>query len=147
MSVSCKRCGGSAVVKNGKVRGKARYRCKACLYNFTDGDGRSDYEAQTKQMVVRMYLNNCGLRRIAEILELPLATVFVWVKKAGQIVDDMVKNRPQEGGDIEILELDELYTYVKKSQERARKQAKELANTPAFGLLLIGTDSKLLRLR
>jgi transposase len=147
MSVECKRCGTAKTVKNGLVRGKARFLCKSCGYNFTQGDGRTDYDAKTKQDVVRMYLNNCGFRRIAEILQLPLTTVFAWIKKAGQIVDEMVKERGSEGGDIEILELDELYTYVKKNQERIRKQAKESANTPEFGLLWIGTDSKLLRLR
>ena len=147
MSISCKKCGDLRVIKNGVVREKPRFRCKACGYNFTQGDGRTDYDAQTKQLAVRMYLNNCGFRRVAEILELPLTTVFVWIQRAGQIVDEMVRERAQDTGGIEILEMDELYTYVKKSQENARKQAKESANIPAFGLLLIGTEAKMLRLR
>jgi len=147
MSIQCKRCGGEHTVKNGVVRGKARFRCKACGYNFTSGDGRSEYDAATKQMAVRMYLNNCGFRRIAEIMDVPLATVFTWIQRAGQIVDEMVKQRQEDKGDIEILELDELYTYVKKSQERAKKQGNVSANIPAFGLLLIGTEARMLRLR
>lgn len=147
MTIMCKRCNDAGCVKNGFMQGKQRYRCKACCYNFTQGDGRSDYDAATKQMAVRMYLNNCGFRRISEIMEIPLTTVFAWVQRAGQIVDEMVRTQPQAGGDIEILEMDELYTYVKKSQDAAKKQAKELANTPAFGLLLIGTEAKMLRLR
>jgi len=147
MSIECKKCGDSCVVKNGVVRDKPRFLCKGCGYNFTQGDGRTEYPAITKQMAVRMYLNNCGFRRIAEILDIPLTTVFVWIQRAGQIVDEMVKQRQEEKGDIEILEMDELYTYVKKSQERAKKQVKESANIPAFGLLLIGTEAKMLRLR
>lgn len=147
MSVECKKCGESRVIKNGVVRGKPRFRCKTCGYNFTAGDGRTDYDASTKQMAVRMYLNNCGFRRIAEILELPLTTVFVWIQRAGQIVDEMVKTQKQESGDIAILEMDELYTYVKKSRDAVKKQAKGSANTPAYGLLLIGTQAKMLRLR
>jgi transposase-like protein len=145
--IMCKRCKAGGCVKNGFMQEKQRYRCKACGYNFTQGDGRTDYDAQTKQLVVRMYLNNCGFRRVAEILQLPLTTVFTWIQRAGQIVDEMVKARQEEGGDIEILEMDELYTYVKKSQENAKKQGKESANTPEFGLLLIGTQAKMLRLR
>lgn len=147
MTIMCKRCKAGGCVKNGFMQEKQRYRCKACGYNFTQGDGRTDYDAQTKQLVVRMYLNNCGFRRVAEILQLPLTTVFTWIQRAGQIVDEMVKERQEEAGDIEILEMDELYTYVKKSQDAAKKQAKESANTPAFGLLLIGTQAKMLRLR
>lgn len=147
MPIQCKRCGGEHTVKNGVVREKPRFRCKACGYNFTSGDGRSDYDAATKQMAVRMYLNNCGFRRIAEIMDLPLTTVFTWIQRAGQIVDAMVKQRQEDTGDIEILEMDELYTYVKKSQDAAKKQGSGSANTPAFGLLLIGTEAKMLRLR
>jgi transposase len=147
MTITCKRCKAAGCVKNGFMQEKQRYRCKACGYNFTQGDGRSDYDAQTKQLVVRMYLNNCGFRRVAEILQLPLTTVFTWIARAGQIVDEMVKARQEETGDIEILEMDELYTYVKKNQENAKKQAAESANIPEFGLLLIGTEAKMLRLR
>ncbi len=147
MSVMCKRCKDAGCVKNGLMQKKQRYRCKACGYNFTQGDGRTEYDAQTKQMAVRMYLNNCGFRRIAEIMQVPLSTIFDWIKHAGQIVDEMVKTQKQDSGDIEILEMDELYTYVKKSRDAAGKQAKESANTPAYGLLLIGTEAKILRLR
>lgn len=83
-----------------------------------------------------MYLNNCGIRRIAHILELPLATVFLWIKKAGQIVDSMVKDRQDKKEDIEILEIGELHTYIKKKKIRYES-----------GLLLIGTDLKILRLK
>jgi hypothetical protein len=58
-----------------------------------------------------MYLNNCGFRRISEILNIPLATCFTWIKKAGQIVDEIVKERKEEIEKIEILEMDELYTF------------------------------------
>lgn len=147
MTIGCKRCKSAGCVKNGFMQEKQRFRCKACGYNFTQGDARTDYDASTKQMAVRMYLNNCGFRRIAEIMELPLTTVFTWIQRAGQIVDEMVKEQPQASGDIKILEMDEFYTYVKKSRDAARKQGKESANIPAFGLLLIGTEAKMLRLR
>ena len=48
-------------------------------------------------MVVRMYVNNCGSRWIAEIMELPLSTVFSWVKQAGEIVEQMVSQQEDEG--------------------------------------------------
>ena len=37
---TCKRCGCERSVKNGKVRGKVRYKCKECGLNFVEGDGR-----------------------------------------------------------------------------------------------------------
>lgn len=48
----------------------------------------------------------------------------------------MVKNRDHERETIKILEMDELYTYIKKKKIKHE-----------YGLLLIGTDSKMLRLK
>src|SRR3954468_21791337 len=36
MGLRCKGCGDEEHVKNGFMRGKQRYRCKACGLNFTD---------------------------------------------------------------------------------------------------------------
>jgi transposase-like protein len=41
MSV-CKNCKSEEVVKSGKVRGKQRYKCKDCGYNFVNGDERTN---------------------------------------------------------------------------------------------------------
>lgn len=148
MSIKCKFCSGLKIVKNGFVRNLQRYKCRSCGKNFIKGDKRENelYSNQTRNMVIRMYLNNCGIRRIAHILSLPLSTTFGWIKKAGKIVDEMVKNKNEEFDKIDILEMDELFTYVKKNQEQIKKQGKELANIPEYGLLWIGTDLKLLRL-
>ena len=134
----CKVCSNGMIIKNGFVRGMQRYRCKECGENFVLGDKRLEtkYTSETKNLVVKMYLNNCGFRRIAAILEIPLATVFSWIKRAGEIVDQMVKDRKHEKESIEVLEMDELYTYITKKSVKHE-----------YGLLLIGTDSKMLRLK
>jgi hypothetical protein len=62
--------------------------------------------------------------------------VFSWIKKAGKIVDEMVKSRNHERETIEVLEMDELYTYIKKKKTKLE-----------YGLLLIGTDLKMLHLK
>jgi transposase-like protein len=93
MSINYPKCYSTIYIKNGLVRGKQRYRCRECRCNFTEDDNRNKYDNKTKNLAIRMYLNNCGFRRIAAILDIPLTTIFSWVKKAGQIVDEMVKNR------------------------------------------------------
>ena len=147
MLTFCPKCHSKHHVKNGFVREQQRYKCKECLCNFIHGDSRNKYDNKTRNLVVRMYLNNCGFRRIAEILNIPLATCFMWIKKAGRIVDEMVRERKEEPKDIEILEMDELFTFIKKSLEETRKQGSMRNHTPEFGLLWIGTDLKLLRLK
>ena len=147
MSVSCFRCHSNFYVKNGFVRGKQRYKCKNCLYSFIDGDGRNKYDNKIRNLAVRMYLNNCGFRRISEILEVPLSTSFSWIKKAGKIVDEMVKERKNQVEEIEILEMDELFTFVKKNLAETKKLGNSATHTPEFGLLWIGADLKILRLK
>ena len=94
-----------------------------------------------------MYLNNCGFRRISEILKIPLSTCFMWIRNAGRIVDQMVKDQKQVSQDIAILEMDELYTFVKKSRAVTKEPGNTRTHIPEFGLLWIGTDLKLLRLK
>lgn len=147
MSISCQKCKSNQYVKNGYVRGKQRYRCNDCGYNFVASDDRLKHDNKTKNLAIRMYLNNTGFRRISEILEVPLTTVFSWIKLAGKIVDEMVKERQETVDKIEILEMDELWTFVKKNQDAIEKQGKPLENTPEYGLLWIGTDLKMLHLR
>lgn len=147
MLISCPKCHSKHHVKNGFVREQQRYKCADCFCNFIQGDARNKYDNKIRNLAVRMYLNNCCFRRIAEILNIPLATCFMWIKKAGRIVDEMVKDRKEESKDIEILEMDEFFTFIKKSLEETKKQESSRIRTPEFGLLWIGTDLKLLRLK
>jgi len=147
MLTSCPKCHSKHHVRNGFVRGQQRYKCKDCFCNFIHGDSRNKYDNKIRNLVVRMYLNNCGFRRIAEILNIPLATCFMWIKKAGRIVDEMVREQKEEPKNIEILEMDELFTFVKKASKKQKNRGNTHSHIPEFGLLWIGTDLKLLRLR
>jgi len=146
MEIICKKCRSNLWVKNGNMKTKPRYKCKSCGHNYTIGDKRTVHAEDKKRLVVRMYLNNCGIRRIAHIIETPLSTVFSWIKKAGKIVEVMVKERKDNEEKIEILEMDELYTYIKKSQKEIRRLGRWKENTLGYGLLWIGIDLKLFRL-
>ena len=87
------------------------------------------------------------MRRISHILQIPLSTVFSWIKRAGQIVEKIIASKQIEEKRIEILEMDELFTFIKKNLERSRQQGSSATPMPEFGLLWIGTDLKLLRLK
>ena len=54
--VKCKKCKSENIVKNGKVRGKQRYLCKDCRYNFVEGDARTNEKIKAKKaMCVLQY--------------------------------------------------------------------------------------------
>ena len=76
MSIKCPKCCTTLHIRNGFVRSKQRYRCKQCRCNFIEGDARSNYDNKTSNLAIRMYFNNCGFRRVAEILDIPLSTIF-----------------------------------------------------------------------
>ena len=129
----CKFCLSESFVKNGFVRGKQRYKCKDCLKSQVVGDARVSYTLEQKQLAVTMYVNNCGFRRIGHILQIPYQTVSKWVKEAGQILEQKLAEREEESRKINILEMDELFTYVQKK-----------LNKSVYGLLLTETEAILL---
>ena len=52
----CKSCGCCNYVKNGQARGKQRYRCKSCGYNFIEGDARVNAALPAKKaLAVLLY--------------------------------------------------------------------------------------------
>src|SRR3954466_16374499 len=67
MGLRCKRCGGEEHVKNGLMRTKQRYRCKACGLNFTDTPARGKPLA-LKAAAVVVYGSGVSMNRIARLL-------------------------------------------------------------------------------
>jgi len=82
-----------------------------------------------------MYLNSSGIRSIGRVLGVPFQLVQKWIASAGQTVEKILENNPQASQKINILEMDELYTYIQKKKIKQE-----------FGLLSIGTETVLLRL-
>ena len=55
MRILCKNCGSDHYQKNGKVRGKQRYKCKACGLNFVEGDEREKARPEGKALAALLY--------------------------------------------------------------------------------------------
>lgn len=65
-----------------------------------------------------MYVNSMGIRAIARVKKVHNSVISVWIKQMGDVVkrafhEKVDKITPK---DISILELDELFTYVKKKR-------------------------------
>ena len=131
----CKFCSSNKLVKNGQSRGSQRYRCNECLKNQISGDARVKYSNKERYLALAMYLNSAGFRSIGRVLKVPFQLVHAWVRKAGERVEEEVRNRANPRKEIAILEMDELYTYIKKKIGKSE-----------YGLLWIGTEMKLLRI-
>ena len=76
-----------------------------------------------------------------------------WINYAGNIVKNEVAKRQYESSsnsskqDLVIVEMDELYTYIKKNLTKILQQESKQAITPEYGLLLIGTQAIYLNLK
>ena len=74
MALRCKGCGGAEHVKNGLMRGKQRYRCKACGLNFTDTPPRG-LPLALKATAVLLYVSGLSMNRTAKLLGVSTPTV------------------------------------------------------------------------
>lgn len=112
--LKCKKCGCKNIVKNGKVRGKQRYRCKECGYNFVEGDARTNEKIIAKKaMCVLLYSQGKGsYNMLAKIYGTWPSLIYRWVKEAGERLPD-----PEVPEDITEMEFDEMWHFIGSKKE------------------------------
>jgi transposase len=110
MGLRCKRCGGEEHLKNGLMRGKQRYRCKACGLNFTDTPPRG-MPLAVKATAVLLYVSGLSMNRTAQLLGVSTPSVMAWIE---QFARDYAR-KPEPEGRALVIELDEMWHYLKKN--------------------------------
>ena len=100
------KCQSIEVVKNGKVQGKQRYKCKSCSLQFTRLTPRGR-PAQEKAMAVTLYTLGLSIRAIARLIGVSPTAVLKWIKTFAKTHYE--KPAP---GDAIIVELDEMWHYL-----------------------------------
>lgn len=65
-----------------------------------------------------MYINSMGIRAIGRVKNVHNSVISVWIKQMGEVVKDAFREKVKDitPKDINILEVDELFTYVKKKK-------------------------------
>jgi transposase len=111
MGLRCKRCGGEEYVKNGFMRGKQRYRCKACGLNFTDTPPRG-MPLRVKVTAVLLYVSGLSMNRTAKLLGVSTPSVMTWIEQFAEVY----AQKPAPEGRAVVVELDEMWHYLKKSR-------------------------------
>ncbi len=102
----CPKCQSIEVVKNGKIQGKQRYKCKSCSLQFTRLTPRGR-PAQEKAMAVTLYTLGLSIRAIARLIGVSPTAVLKWIKTFAKTHYE--KPAP---GDAIIVELDEMWHYL-----------------------------------
>lgn len=112
--MNCPDCDGTDLIKRGLKNGYQRYRCRACGRHSTDKPPK--FSAQTKAMAIEMYFNSVGIRAIGRVLKASPASVLKWVRKEHAAMQERkALPRPARAAKPDIIEMDEIYTYVKKN--------------------------------
>ena len=111
MGLRCKRCGSAEQTRNGFMRGKQRYRCKACGLNFTDTPPPGKPLAM-KVTAVLLYVSGLSMNRTAKLLGVSTPTVQAWIEQFAKVY----AQKPAPEGRAVVIELDEMWHYLKKSR-------------------------------
>ena len=130
----CKHCTSNKTRKNGTSRGYQRHICNTCGRTFSGTPKKIN--DKTKRMAVWMVLNGVGIRKTALLLGTSHVNVLNWLKKAHvNMVKQLDRSNPNYSEEIDVIELDEIYTFVQKKDGDTQ-----------YGLLILEGKSVLLHL-
>jgi len=116
LNVTCSHCNSEDFRKNGFVRGIQRYYCKQCKRSFTTKPKK--ISSEVKAFAVMLYLNNMGIRKVAKVVNVSPPAVLRWLRNAHRRLQKELK--PFEKGELDIIEMDEIYTFIKKTKQNCR---------------------------
>lgn len=108
-------CGHDHVVKNGSVPGMPKHRCKAWGYQFTKNSvpDYPKYPLRIKLLAVWLSISGLSMRRISRLCQGSTQAVLHGVRDDAREHDE----KPSPQGHAVILEVDEMWHYLKKSPE------------------------------
>jgi len=80
-----------------------------------ENDRRIKYSPQKRLKVLKMYLDNVGIRSIERFEGVPNPLIIRWIRNSASIISELSKSSsPKEIENVEILEFDELHSFIKK---------------------------------
>ena len=113
--IPCKNCKTTNTVKNGFVRGKQRYKCHACGYNFVLGDTRYPHTTEIKKAlsIILYSLGKASFGFIAKLFGISRTTAYYWIRDAAA-----QREEPAIDGNIQEIALDEMWHFIQSKKER-----------------------------
>ena len=88
---NCPKCKSLDVRKDGIVRNKQRFRCKACDYRFTVQEIGKPRNLKREAFV--LYLEGSDYRTIGEVLKISHVTAFNWLKEFKKVIKGIKSNQ------------------------------------------------------
>jgi transposase-like protein len=107
--ILCPHCHTASLVKAGRNPSESqRYTCKTCQRVHTPEPTAKGYLPELHAQALRLYLEGTGIRRIGRLLGVNPQTVTNWINAAAA----KVQPTPPQPAASDVIELDELYTFV-----------------------------------
>ena len=134
--INCKRCSSGNCVKNGTVRGKARWLCKDCRYNFVIGDGRvhADLVAKKALAVIMYSVCKSSYGMLGRLFGVSRSLTYRWIREAADQLPE-----PTVPGSIQEMEFDEMWHFIgsKKTKYGSSKRWIVAQGEPWPGSLVV----------
>jgi transposase-like protein len=109
----CPQCQSDRLVKNGSVADKPKKLCQQCGYQFTRIIPRGK-PLKTKINAVLLYLSGISMHRIAFLVRVSAQSVLNWIR----VFATAYYEKPEPTGRTIVLELDEMWHYVKEKRQK-----------------------------
>lgn len=132
--LNCPRCGSPNKVKSGMKDGRQRYKCKLCRYLFTVAQKSDTATPDQRRLALTLYLEGLGFRSIGRVLGFSHVAVYQWIKTFGEQVEAIKRPAAQ------IVELDELHSYVRHKKTIAGSGLLLIDLANAFSMLSLGPE-------
>ena len=124
-NLTCPRCQSGAIVKNGKILGKQRLKCKNCNRQFTRLTPRGR-PASEKATAVELYTLGLSMCAIARMFHVSPSAVLKWIRNFTR------KNyeKPVPTGSVKV-ELDEMWHFLHIKKQTLDLEGHIQRNRPA----------------
>lgn len=93
-----------------------KFHCNNCGYYGTLG-AKPQYSEEIKEMVIRAYFERVSMEGIRRVFGVNPGTLAKWLKERGENLPELEKTLDEAKSD-DILELDELWSYVLKKDNK-----------------------------
>jgi transposase-like protein len=107
--MNCPYCHSGRLCKAGFGHGKQRYKCLDCRRHTVSFKGPKGQPLEVKRQALSLYLEGLGFRAIGRLLNVSNVSVLRWIR---QFAKDLPPKDPP--AIAEVVEIDELHTFVKK---------------------------------
>ena len=106
---ACPKCTHPHVVKAGKARGKQRWLCRGCGYQFTCTTPRGSPPWQ-KSLAVFLYCHGVSMNALGKMFGVWTSTILTWMRRDAAAHAE----KPAPSGKAIVLERDAMGHFLKK---------------------------------